>query len=183
MTSHPSGAPLVGIVIGSDTDYPVMEQVSRLLTEFGIACEMTIASAHRSPARVEAYARDAEARGLRVIIAGAGGAAHLAGVLAGLTVLPVIGVPLAGATLGGLDALLSTVQMPGGVPVATVGIGGARNAALLAVQILGTADPALRERYRKYKERLAREVEEKAMRLTQKGEPGMVPPQSDGRTG
>jgi phosphoribosylaminoimidazole carboxylase PurE protein len=183
MTSHPSAAPLVGIVIGSDTDYSAMEPARRLLNEFDIACEMTIASAHRSPNRVEAYARDAEARGVRVIIAGAGAAAHLAGVVAAHTVLPVIGVPLAGSTLGGLDALLSTVQMPGGVPVATVGIGGARNAALLAVQILSTVDPALRERYRTYKERLAREVEEKAMRLTQKGEPGMVPPQSDGRTG
>lgn len=181
MTGQPSATPLVGIVMGSDTDYPTMEPAARVLNEFGVAHEMTIASAHRSPDRVEAYAREAEARGLRVIIAAAGAAAHLAGVLAGRTVLPVIGVPLAGSTLGGLDALLSTAQMPGGVPVATVGIGGARNAALLAVQILSTADPALRERYRKYKERLAREVEEKAARLTPKGEPGMVPPQPDGR--
>ncbi len=182
MTGSSSGTPLVGIVMGSDTDYPTMELAARVLNEFGIPCEMTIASAHRSPNRVEAYARDAEARGLRVIIAAAGGAAHLAGVVAGRTVLPVIGVPLGGSTLGGIDALLSTVQMPGGVPVATVGIGNARNAALLAVQILSTADPDLRERYRTYKERLAREVEEKAARLTAKGEPGMVPPQPDGRT-
>ena len=182
MTGQQAGTPLVGIVIGSDTDHPTMEVAVRVLNEFGIPCEMTIASAHRSPNRVEAYAREAEARGLRVIIAGAGAAAHLAGVLAGRTVLPVIGVPLGGSTLGGLDALLSTVQMPGGVPVATVGIGGARNAALLAVQILSTADPDLREQYRKYKDRLAREVEEKAARLTPRGEPGMVPPQSDGRT-
>ena len=182
MSGQLSGAPLVGIVMGSDSDAPTMEAAARVLSEFGVPWEMTIASAHRSPDRVEAYVRDAEARGLRVIIAGAGAAAHLAGVLAARSVLPVIGVPLAGSTLGGLDALLSTAQMPGGVPVATVGIGGARNAALLAVQILGGADPDLRERYRKYKERLAREVEEKAARFTSKGEPGMVPPQSDGRT-
>ena len=180
MAAGPSAHPVVGIVIGSDSDYETMEHAGRVLHEFGVTYEITIASAHRSPARVEAYAREAEGRGLRVIIAGAGGAAHLAGVLAGLTVLPVIGVPLAGPALGGLDALLSTVQMPGGVPVATVGIGGARNAALLAVQILGTADPALRERYRAYKERLAREVEEKAARLTPGVEPGMVPPRQAG---
>lgn len=182
MTRHPSPAPVVGIVLGSDSDYPVMEPGARVLSDFGVPYEMTVASAHRSPDRVEAYARDAEGRGLRVIIAAAGAAAHLAGVMAARTALPVIGVPLAGSTLGGLDALLSTAQMPGGVPVATVGIGGARNAALLAVQILSTADPALREQYRKYKERLAREVEEKAARLTSRGEPGMVPPQPDGRT-
>ncbi len=181
MTGQPSGAPMVGIVMGSDSDYPTMEQAAQTLREFGVPYEVTIASAHRSPDRVEAYARDAEPRGVRVIIAGAGASAHLAGVVAGRTILPVIGVPLAGSTLGGLDALLSTVQMPGGVPVATVGIGGARNAALLAVQMLATADPALRERYRAYKERLAREVEEKAARLTAKGEPGMVPPHAPRR--
>lgn len=181
MTNQPSGAPMVGIVMGSDSDLPTMEQAVRTLQEFGVPYEVTIASAHRSPDRVEAYAHAAEQRGVRVIIAGAGAAAHLAGVLAGRTILPVIGVPLAGSTLGGLDALLSTVQMPGGVPVATVGIGGARNAALLAVQMLGTGDPALRERYRAYKQRLAREVEEKAARLTPKGDPGMVPPHTPGR--
>jgi phosphoribosylamine--glycine ligase len=175
MAGHADASPLVGIVIGSDSDLETMEQAGRVLQEFGVAYEITIASAHRSPARVEAYAQEAEARGLRVLIAGAGAAAHLAGVLAGRTALPVIGVPLAGSSLGGLDALLSTVQMPSGVPVATVGIGGARNAALLAVQILGTADPDLRERYRAYKERLAREVEEKAARLTPRSDPGMVP--------
>lgn len=180
MNDQASG-PIVGIVMGSDSDSPTMEEAARTLREFGVSYEVTIASAHRSPGRVEAYAREAEQRGVRVIIAGAGAAAHLAGVLAGRTVLPVIGVPLAGSTLGGLDALLSTVQMPGGVPVATVGIGGARNAALLAVQMLGTADPALRERYRGYKERLAREVEEKAARLSAKGDPGMVPPHAQGR--
>ncbi len=177
---RPSESPVVGIVMGSASDYETMDQAARVLQEFGVPYEVTIASAHRSPARVEAYAKDAEARGIRVIIAGAGGAAHLAGVLAGRTVLPVIGVPLAGPALGGLDALLSTVQMPGGVPVATVGIGGARNAALLAIQVLATADAALRERYRVYKERLAREVEEHAQRLAMKAEPGMVPPQPGG---
>ncbi len=180
MMGQPSERPVVGIVMGSASDYDTMEQAARVLQEFGVPYEITIASAHRSPARVEAYVKDAEGRGIRVIIAGAGGSAHLAGVLAGRTVLPVIGVPLAGAALGGLDALLSTVQMPGGVPVATVGIGGARNAALLAVQVLGTGDPALRERYRVYKERLAREVEEHAARLATKAEPGMVPPHPSG---
>jgi 5-(carboxyamino)imidazole ribonucleotide mutase len=163
--------PVVGIVMGSDSDYPALQPALAVLTEFGVPAEMTIASAHRSPERAEVYARDAEARGVRVIIAAAGAAAHLAGVLAGRTVLPVIGVPLAGTPLGGLDALLSTVQMPSGVPVATVAIGGARNAALLAVQILGAGDPGLRERYRQYKARLAREVEEKAARLAAGGDP------------
>ena len=178
MTDGKGGPPLVGILMGSDSDLATMEQAARVLEEFGVAYEMTIASAHRSPARVEQYAAEAESRGLQVLIAGAGAAAHLAGVLAGRTALPIIGVPLAGSFLGGLDALLSTVQMPGGVPVATVGVGGARNAALLAVQILSTADPRLRERYRSYKASLARQVDEKAARLTPRGEPGMVPPQS-----
>ena len=182
MTGPAGGRPLVGIVMGSDSDLATMDEAARVLQEFGVAYEMTVASAHRSPARVEQYVSGAEARGIRVLIAGAGAAAHLAGVLAAHTVLPVIGVPLAGSTLGGLDALLSTAQMPGGVPVATVGIGGARNAALLAVQVLGTADPALRERYRAYKARLADEVEEKASRLAARAEPGMVPPHQGGRT-
>ena len=181
MTGPAGGRPLVGIVMGSDSDLATMDEAGRVLQEFGVAYEMTIASAHRSPARVEQYVSEAEAPGIRVFIAGAGAAAHLAGVLAARTVLPVIGVPLAGSTLGGLDALLSTAQMPGGVPVATVGIGGARNAALLAVQVLGTADPALRERYRAYKARLADEVEEKAARLAGRPEPGMVPPHQGGR--
>lgn len=173
-----AGAPRVGILMGSDSDLPVMQEAARILAEFGVPYEMIVASAHRSPARVEAYARDAEPRGIRVLIAGAGGAAHLAGALAAHTVLPVIGVPLDSSTLRGMDALLSTVQMPGGVPVATVGIGAARNAALLAVQILATEDGALRDRYRVYKTRLAAEVEEKAARLAASPEAGMAPPRA-----
>ncbi len=175
MTAHSGASPRVGILMGSDSDLPVMQEAARILIEFGIPYEMTIASAHRSPSRVEKYALEAEARGVQVLIAGAGASAHLAGVLAGRTALPVIGVPLAGSPLGGLDALLSTVQMPGGVPVATVGIGNARNAALLAVQILAAGDAALRDRVRAYKSRLAAEVEEKAARLAS-GEIGMAPP-------
>jgi len=178
MTAHAGAAPRVGILIGSDSDLPVMQEAGRILTEFGIPYEFTIASAHRSPARVEQYAAEAEARGIQVLIAGAGAAAHLAGVLAGRTVLPVIGIPLGGSTLGGLDALLSTVQMPSGVPVAAVGIDNARNAALLAVQILATADAALRDQYRAYKARLAAEVEEKAARLAASSEVGMAPPRA-----
>ena len=173
-----AGAPRVGILMGSDSDLPVMQEAGRILAEFGVPYEMIVASAHRSPGRVEAYARDAESRGIRVLIAGAGGAAHLAGALAAHTVLPVIGVPLDSSTLRGMDALLSTVQMPGGVPVATVGIGAARNAALLAVQILGTEDGALRDRYRVYKTRLAADVEEKAARLAASPEAGMAPPRT-----
>ena len=180
MTPRGPTAPRVGIVMGSDSDLAVMQEAARILAEFGVPYEMTLASAHRSPARVEAYAREAQGRGLHVLIAAAGGAAHLAGVLAAHTVLPVIGVPLASSTLAGFDALLSTVQMPGGVPVATVGIGSARNAALLAVQILAVGDPELRERYGAYKARLASEVEEKAARLAARPEPGMVPPPGAG---
>ena len=168
----------MGILMGSDSDLPVMQEAGRILADFGVPYEMIVASAHRSPARVEAYARDAEPRGIRVLIAGAGGAAHLAGALAAHTVLPVIGVPLDSSTLRGMDALLSTVQMPGGVPVATVGIGAARNAALLAVQILATEDAALRDRYRAYKARLAAEVDEKAARLAASPEAGMAPPRA-----
>ena len=173
-----AGGPRVGILMGSDSDLPVMQEAGRILADFGVPYEMIVASAHRSPVRVDAYARDAEPRGIRVLIAGAGGAAHLAGALAAHTVLPVIGVPLDSSTLRGMDALLSTVQMPGGVPVATVGIGAARNAALLAVQILATEDAALRDRYRAYKARLAAEVEEKAARLAASPEAGMAPPRA-----
>jgi len=165
----------VGILVGSDSDLPLMQEAGRLLAEFGVPYELTIASAHRSPDRVERYVAEAEGRGIHVLIAGAGAAAHLAGVVAARTALPVIGVPLPGGALGGMDALLSTVQMPSGVPVACVAIGGARNAALLAAQILGVGDPALRERVRAYKAKLAAQVEEKAARLAS-SEAGMAPP-------
>ncbi len=152
--------PLVGIVMGSDADLEVMREAARALEGFGIPHELRVCSAHRSPDAARRYAREAEARGLRVLIAGAGWAAHLAGALAAVTTLPVIGVPIASSPLQGLDALLSTVQMPGGIPVATVSLGraGARNAGILAAQILATADRGLRARLRAYKARLAAEV-------------------------
>jgi len=145
--------PLIGIVYGSASDEPVMQECATVLDQFGIAYEQQVMSAHRTPAKVAAYARDAAARGLQVLIAGAGLAAHLAGALAAHTILPVIGVPINAGTLGGLDALLATVQMPTGVPVATVAIGkpGAKNAAWLALQILALHDPALAEKLRSKK--------------------------------
>lgn len=136
----------VGIVMGSDSDWPVMELAAKALEEFGVAFEADVVSAHRMPQEMLDYGTEAAGRGLRVVIAGAGGAAHLPGMLAAVTPLPVIGVPVPLKTLDGLDSLLSIVQMPAGVPVATVAIGGARNAGLLAVRILAAADPALQER-------------------------------------
>ena len=153
--------PLVGIVMGSDSDLSVMSAAAEVLEEFGVAFELSVVSAHRTPARAEAYAKSAAGRGLRVIIAGAGGAAHLAGVIAAYTELPVIGVPVLGKALGGADALYSTVQMPPGIPVATMAINGAKNAGLLAVEILGVADEGLRQKVREYKQKLAQEVEAK----------------------
>lgn len=169
-SNESSKAVLVGIIMGSDSDLPVMQEVFEVLTNFGIPAEMTVASAHRSPQRVSEYARSARQRGLKVLIAGAGGAAHLAGVLAAETTLPVIGVPIASSPLTGWDALLSTVQMPAGVPVATVAVGkaGARNAAILAAQILAVADRKLQERLEQYKEELAEKVAEKAASLRDK---------------
>ncbi len=160
--------PRVGIVLGSDSDFEVMEEATRVLDDFGVPYEVTVASAHRSPERSAAYAREAEARGLEVLIAGAGMAAHLPGVLAASTALPVIGVPLRGGALNGMDALFSIVQMPPGVPVAAVAVNGARNAALLAVQILGVKDPELRAKFRVYKERMAAEVAVKSAKLQEK---------------
>ena len=159
--------PIVGIVMGSDSDMEVMGEAVSVLKDFGISYEMTVASAHRSPDRISRYARSAGTKGLAVIIAGAGGAAHLAGVIASQTILPVIGVPIASSTLGGMDALLSTVQMPGGVPVATMAIGkaGARNAGILAGQILAVKYPEIRDRLEKFKDEMAREVERKAKRI------------------
>ena len=159
--------PLVAIVMGSDSDLEVMREAARMLEEFGIAHEMDILSAHRSPERTSEFARSAAGRGLRVIIAGAGGAAHLAGVIAAATTLPVIGVPIPSGSLQGLDALLSTVQMPAGIPVATVAIGkaGAANAGILAAQILAGGDPALARKLEAHKKKLAASVEEKSRRL------------------
>ncbi len=151
MTQDPEAAPQVGIIMGSTSDRPVMEAAAETLAELGIPHEMRIVSAHRSPDWAFEYAAGAEGRGLKVIIAAAGGAAHLAGVTAAKTSLPVIGVPMPSEHLHGLDSLLSTVQMPGGVPVATMSIGraGAVNAALLAARILGVSDATIRERVRK----------------------------------
>ncbi|MGI6405635.1 MAG: 5-(carboxyamino)imidazole ribonucleotide mutase [Syntrophaceticus sp.] len=157
--------PIVGIVLGSDSDLPIMEETARILQEFGVSYEMTIASAHRSPELAAEYARTAEERGLAVIISGAGMAAHLPGVLAAYSCLPVIGVPLKGGALSGLDALYSVVQMPPGVPVAAVAVDGARNAALLAIQMLSIKDMELRERFRDYKQELAKKTAEKAEKL------------------
>src|SRR3954466_1735275 len=138
-----TGTPLVGIVMGSDSDWPTMQAAADVLTEFGVAHEVRVLSAHRTPRAMLDWGADAAGRGLKVVIAGAGGAAHLPGMLASVTTLPVIGVPVPLKTLDGLDSLLSIVQMPTGVPVATVAIGNAANAGLLAVRILATADAAL----------------------------------------
>jgi 5-(carboxyamino)imidazole ribonucleotide mutase len=140
------GGAVVGVIMGSDSDWPVMSAAAEALTEFGIAHEVSVVSAHRTPRRMLDYAESAAGRGLRVIIAGAGGAAHLPGMVASATPLPVIGVPVPLAYLDGLDSLLSIVQMPAGVPVACVSVGGARNAGLLAVRMLGASDPELRAR-------------------------------------
>jgi phosphoribosylaminoimidazole carboxylase PurE protein len=158
------------IVMGSDSDLTVMAEAEKLLREFGIPCEMTIASAHRSPRRVQALAEEVEKKGTDVIIAGAGMAAHLAGVLAAQTTVPVIGVPINASPLDGLDSLLSMVQMPPGVPVATMAVGkaGARNAAILAARILARKDPKLLKKLRAYKDQLAKEVEDKAKELSKK---------------
>jgi 5-(carboxyamino)imidazole ribonucleotide mutase len=152
-----SSAPLVGIVMGSDSDWPTMQPAAETLADFGVEHEADVVSAHRMPDEMLAYGRDAHGRGLRVIIAGAGGAAHLPGMLAAVTVLPVIGVPVALKHLDGLDSLLSIVQMPVGVPVATVAIGNARNAALLAVRILAASDGRLAEGMQDY-QRSLREI-------------------------
>lgn len=154
---------LVSIVMGSDSDLPVMEEAAKTLGQFGIPYEMFITSAHRSPERTTTFARGLSDRGVKAIIVGAGAAAHLAGVIASLTELPVIGVPIDATSLQGLDALLSTVQMPGGVPVATMAIGkaGAKNAALFVVRFMALEDRELRERLVDYMNRLAAEIEEK----------------------
>jgi 5-(carboxyamino)imidazole ribonucleotide mutase len=157
--------PLVGIIMGSDSDWPTLQPAAEACAQFGVACEARVVSAHRTPLDMVEYARTAHERGLRVIIAGAGGAAHLPGMVASLTPLPVIGVPVESKALKGLDSLLSIVQMPAGVPVATVAIGGGRNAGLLAVQILGAHDESLRVRVQAFKQQLAAESQAKNQRL------------------
>ncbi|MGV0392720.1 5-(carboxyamino)imidazole ribonucleotide mutase [Corynebacterium riegelii] len=153
--------PLVGIIMGSDSDWDTVSPAAEVLAEFGVPFEVGVVSAHRTPEKMLAYAKSAHSRGLKAIIACAGGAAHLPGMVAAATPLPVIGVPRALADLDGLDSLLSIVQMPGGVPVATVSIGGAKNAGLLAVRILGAGDPTLTEKMAQYQENMAQEVERK----------------------
>ncbi|MCG9966619.1 5-(carboxyamino)imidazole ribonucleotide mutase [Pelotomaculum terephthalicicum JT] len=160
---------LVGIVMGSDSDLPVMKDAAAVLDELGVASEVVISSAHRVPDKTADYARTAAERGLAVIIAGAGGAAHLPGVIAAHTPLPVIGVPVKSGALNGVDALYAIVQMPSGVPVATVGINGAKNAGILAAQIIGATNPDVRLRVAAYKEKLARQVKEKDALLAELG--------------
>ena len=157
-------APLVGILMGSDSDLPIMTEAAKMLKQFSIPFEIEITSAHRSPVRTSEYARAARRRGLKVIIVGAGAAAHLAGVIAAETTLPVIGVPIDSSPLSGLDALLSTVQMPGGVPVATMAVGkaGAINAGIFATEIIGAFDPRVEAELAAFKERQARGVAEKS---------------------
>jgi 5-(carboxyamino)imidazole ribonucleotide mutase len=157
--------PAVGIIMGSDSDWPTMKAAADACSEFGIPHEAQVISAHRTPRDLERYATTAQARGLRVIIAGAGGAAHLPGVTAAFTTLPVIGVPIESKALKGLDSLLSIVQMPSGIPVATVAIGGARNAGLLAVQILAVGDVSLQKKFLAFKARLAEESRSKNRNL------------------
>ena len=162
---HSSQNPLVGVVMGSDSDWRVMSDASQILSDFTIPHEVEVVSAHRTPDKLIRYGREARARGIQVIIAGAGGAAHLPGMLASVTSLPVIGVPVQLATLDGLDSLLSIVQMPAGIPVATVSINGAKNAGLLAARILGAADERLGDRVEQYARSLEEQVEEKNRRL------------------
>jgi 5-(carboxyamino)imidazole ribonucleotide mutase len=161
-------APLVGVVMGSDSDWPTMEKAADALAEFEVPYEVRVVSAHRTPHDMLGYAAEAAGRGLRVIIAGAGGAAHLPGMLASATRLPVIGVPVPLAHLDGLDSLLSIVQMPAGVPVATVGVAGARNAGLLAVRILATAEPGLGRRLDEFAAELAETARAKGERLAER---------------
>ena len=163
------GSPQVGIVMGSDSDLGVMQSAANVLKDFGVAFEITVASAHRSPRRAAHWASSARERGIKIIIAGAGHAAHLAGAMAAHSSLPIIGVPIDSSCLQGMDALLATVQMPPGIPVATMAIGksGAKNAGILAVQILALADDRLAAKLEKYKQNMAAEVEQKAKKLKQ----------------
>ena len=159
------GNPRVGIVMGSDSDLKIMQDAVKVLRDFGVESELVVASAHRTPYKALQYAETAEERGIEVIIAGAGAAAHLGGVLAAVTTLPVIGVPINATALNGLDALYAMVQMPSGIPVATVAINGAKNAGILAAQILSVKEPELRKQMKSYKEKMAQEVEIKNKRV------------------
>ncbi|MER6576071.1 5-(carboxyamino)imidazole ribonucleotide mutase [Nonomuraea sp. NPDC001023] len=159
------GGVKIGIVMGSDSDWPVMKAAAEAVAEFGVSFEADVVSAHRMPVEMIEYGRQAASRGIRVIIAGAGGAAHLPGMLASVTPLPVIGVPVPLKYLDGMDSLLSIVQMPAGVPVATVAVGGARNAGLLAVRILGASDAGLRERMEEFQGRLKEQAYAKGEKL------------------
>lgn len=165
MAANPTPGPQIGIIMGSDSDWPTLELAADVCAEFGVSCEVRVVSAHRTPDDMMRYAKSAERRGLRVIIAGAGGAAHLPGMVASLTVLPVIGVPVESKALKGLDSLFSIVQMPAGVPVATVAIGGGRNAGLLAVKILAAADARLRSKLGRFMGELTRESRARGRRL------------------
>ncbi|MGE0708852.1 MAG: 5-(carboxyamino)imidazole ribonucleotide mutase [Planctomycetota bacterium] len=167
----PTGArpPRVGIVMGSQSDLPFLDPAAEVLAGLGVPYELDVVSAHRTPERMLRYGQTAEERGLEVVIAGAGGAAHLPGMLASLTVLPVIGVPIPLRHLDGLDSLLSIVQMPGGIPVATVAVGNGKNAGLLAARILGVADPALRERLHRYRESLKDHVADMSEAVRRQG--------------
>lgn len=160
--------PLVGVIMGSDSDMPVMQAAADQLKEFGIEHEVTIVSAHRTPDRMYEYAKEAKDRGIKVIIAGAGGSAHLPGMVASLTTLPVIGVPVKTSTMDGLDSLLSIVQMPAGIPVATVAVNGAKNAGLLAARILGTTDEEIARKLADYKQELNEIVMKKIAMLEKK---------------
>jgi 5-(carboxyamino)imidazole ribonucleotide mutase len=162
-------APLVGIIMGSDSDLPTMKEAIAVCEEFGIECEVAIVSAHRTPERMVQYAQEAHQRSIKVIIAGAGGAAHLPGMVASLTPLPVIGVPVPTKNLQGVDSLYSIVQMPAGIPVATVAIGNAKNAGLLAIRILATQQPELLEKVQKYRQSLSDMVMAKQTKLEQLG--------------
>jgi 5-(carboxyamino)imidazole ribonucleotide mutase len=164
-----SNTALVGIIMGSDSDLPTMRDAIAICEEFGIACEVAIVSAHRTPEKMVNYAQTAHQRGIKVIIAGAGGAAHLPGMVASLTPLPVIGVPVASKHLQGVDSLYSIVQMPAGIPVATVAIGNAKNAGLLAIQILASCNSELLEKVQQYRQNLTRSVLDKQAKLEQLG--------------
>src|SRR3990167_4694787 len=159
----------VGIIMGSDSDLEVFSEAAKVLEEFGVSYDMTVGSAHRSPERAAKYSATARERGIKVLIAGAGGAAHLAGVIAAHTTLPVIGLPVKAKSLDGLDSLLSTVQMPPGIPVATVGINAGKNAGLLAVQILALSDTLLQDKLSAYKKKMSAEQEQKGEKLSEVG--------------